>query len=213
MKPLQPIYRIAIGFLIALFIAAVLIIAIDRRSSGTTQQDVAIKHVIDSLTTAHNAETIAREDSIQAVAYSNLALLQAEKDKLATRATKAEKKLTELNKTVEELEIQYAEQCGELITGYRERNDTCMSIIKQKTVLLTVCNAENNQYQSIVNSQSTEIAALTKTVNTKNQTISTQKDYITGVTNRSDRSWLFRNWRWMWGNWREYVLQTNKPPN
>ena len=206
MKPLQPIYRFAIGFLVALFIAAALIIWIDKPSNSTTQQDVTVQHVIDSLTTAHNAELIAREDSIQAVAYSNLALLQAEKDKLATRAAKAEKKLTELNKTVEELEIQYAEQCGELINGYRERNDTCMSIIKQKTALLTVCNAENNQYQSIINSQSTEIVALNKTVKTKNETIATQRDYITGVTNRADRSLLFRNWKWLWGNWSDYVL-------
>lgn len=207
MKPLQAIYRLIIGGLIALFIAAVLIIAIDRRSSGTTKQDVTIKHVIDSLETIHNAETIAREDSIQALAYSNIALLQDEKEKAQRKAQQAEQKLKKQNRTIAELEAQYAEQCGELITSYRERHDTAMSIIAQKKYELVICNAENSKWQTIATSKESEISALTKTINTKNQTISTQKDYITGVTNRSDRSWLFRNWRWMWGNWREYVLQ------
>lgn len=207
MKPLPTIYRFVIGFLLALFIAAVLIIAIDRRSSDTTQQDVAIKHVIDSIETAHNAETIAREDSIQRQAYNNIALLQTEKDKAERKAYNSEQKLKEQSRTIADLEAQYADKCSELITSYRERHDTALSIIAQKKYELVICNAENNQYQNIVNSQETEIAALTKTVNTKNETIATQKDYITGVTNRSDRSWLFRNWRWMWGNWREYVLQ------
>lgn len=209
MKTLPFIYRLIIGIVFVLFVLAVLSIVIDKKSTATTPQDVAIQLVIDSLTTAHNAELMQREDSLQALAYSNLALLQAEKDKLQRKATQTEQKLKEQNRTIADLEAQYADQCGELITEYRERHDTAMSIITQKKYELLVCNAENNQYQNIVSSQKVEISNLTKTVNTKNQTISTQKDYITGVTNRSDRNFLFRNWRWMWGGWREYVLQKN----
>lgn len=209
MKTLPFIYRLVIGIVFVLFVVAVLSIAIDKKSTSTTPQDVAIQLVVDSLTTAHNAALIQREDSLQALAYSNIALLQAEKDNLQRKAQQSENKLKEQNRTIADLEAQYAEQCGELITSYRERNDTAMSIIAQKKYELLICASENNQYQDIVSSQKVEISNLTKIVKTKNQTITTQKDYITGVTNRSDRNFLFRNWRWMWGNWREYVLQKN----
>ena len=207
MKTLPFIYRLVIGIVFILFVLAVLSIVIDKKSTSTTPQDVAIQLVVDSLTTAHNASLMEREDSLQALAYSNLALLQSEKNKLQRKATQAEQKLKEQNRTIADLEALYADQCGELITEYRERHDTAMSIITQKKYELLVCSAENNQYQNIVSSQKVEISNLTKTVKTKNETITTQKDYITGVTNRSDRNFLFRNWRWMWGNWREYVLR------
>jgi uncharacterized protein YPO0396 len=203
---MQPINRFFIGLILIALIVFSLIIFIDRKSNSTTLQDVAIKHVIDSLTTAHNAELMAREDSLQALAYSNIALLQTEKDKAQANARTAEQKLKEQNRTIADLEAQYAEQCGELITEYRERHDTAMSIIKSKTIALSLCEAQRSECADIVKSAETKIAALTKTVNTKNETIATQRDYITGVTNRADRSFLFRNWKWLWGNWSDYVL-------
>jgi uncharacterized protein YPO0396 len=203
---MQPINRFFIGLILIALIVFSLIIFIDRKSNSTTLQDVAIKHVIDSLTTAHNAELMAREDSLQALAYSNIALLQTEKDKAQANARTAEQKLKEQNRTIADLEAQYAEQCGELITEYRERHDTAMSIIKSKTTALSLCEAQRSECADIVKSAETKIAALTKTVNTKNETIATQRDYITGVTNRADRSFLFRNWKWLWGNWSDYVL-------
>jgi chromosome segregation ATPase len=209
MKPLHAIHRLAIGMLMFLLVITALVVFITDESNyiAPTQQDVAIQQVIDSLTTAHNAELIVREDSIQAAAYSNIALLQAEKDKAQRKATQAEQKLNEQNRTIADLEAQYAEQCGELITGYRERHDTAMNIIAQKKYELVICNAENSKWQTIATSKETEIAALTKTVNTKNQTISIQKDRLTSITNRSDRNFLFRNWKWMFGRWREYMLE------
>jgi chromosome segregation ATPase len=203
---MQPINRFFIGLILIALIVFSLIIFIDRKSNSTTLQDVAIKHVIDSLTTAHNAELMAREDSLQALAYSNIALLQTEKDKAQANARTAEQKLKEQNRTIADLEAQYAEQCGELITTYRERHDTAMSVIKSKTTALSLCEAQRSECADIVKSAETKIAALTKTVNTKNETIATQRDYITGVTNRADRSFLFRNWKWLWGNWSDYVL-------
>ena len=210
---MQLIYRFAIGLLAALFVTAVLVIVIDSKSSSTTLQDVAISHVIDSLTTAHNAELMAREDNLQALAYSNIAILQTEKEKAQAKARTAELKLKEQNRTIADLEAQYAEQCGDLITEYRERHDTAMSVIKSKTIALSICEAQRSECANIVTSANAKITALTKTVKTKNETIATQKDYITGVTNRNDRSFLFRNWKWLTGQWREYVLQNNKPPN
>ena len=189
-------------------LALVVIIAFWRDGSkDVNREQVVIQQVIDSLTEKHNNELIAREDSIQKAAYSNIALLQAEKDKEAAKSKKLERKLSDLNKTVSELEAQYADQCGELIDTYRERHDTAMAIIKQKTVELKICNAEVNNYITIARSQDVEITKLQNTISEKNETIATQRDHLTSITNRSKRNFIFRNWKWITGQWREFVLE------
>lgn len=198
--------KIVGGFFLVL--VTVIVIAFWRDGSkDTSREQVVIQQVIDSLTEKHNNELIAREDSIQLQAYNNIALLQAEKDKEAAKSKKLERKLTDLNKSVAELEKEYAEQCGELIDTYRERHDTAMSIIKQKAVELKICNAEVNNYITISRSQDIEINTLKNTLTEKNKTISTQKDRLTTITNRSDRNFIFRNWKWVTGRWREFVLE------
>ena len=198
--------KIVGGFFAILFL--VVIIAFWRDGSkDVNREQVVIQQVIDSLTERHNAEIIAREDSIQKAAYSNIALLQAEKDKEAAKSKKLERKLSDLNKTVSELDAQYADQCGELIDTYRERHDTAMAIIKQKTVELKICNAEVNSYIAIARSQDVEITKLQNTITEKNKTITTQKDRLTTITNRMDRNFIYRNWMWITGRFRKRVLE------
>lgn len=189
-------------------LALVVIIAFWRDGSkNVNREQVVIQQVIDSLTEKHNNELIAREDSLQLQAYNNIALLQLERDKEAAKSKKLERKLSDLNKSVAELEKEYAEQCGELIDTYRERHDTAMAAIKQKAVELKICNAEVNNYITIARSQDVEITTLKSTITEKNKTISTQKDRLTTITNRSDRNFIFRNWKWVTGGWREFVLE------
>lgn len=198
--------KIVGGFFLVL--VTVIVIAFWRDGSkDVNREQVVIQQVIDSLTERHNNELIAREDSIQRIAYNNIALLQAEKDKEAAKSKKLERKLSDLNKSVVELEKEYADQCGELIDTYRERHDTAMGIITQKTVELKICNAEVNNYMTIARSQDIEITKLKSTLTEKNKTISTQKDRLTTITNRSNRNFIFRNWKWLKGEWREFVLE------
>ncbi|GEM_PF-6984813 len=209
MKPLHTIHRLAIGMLMFLLVITALVVFITNESNyiAPTQQDVAIQQVIDSLTTAHNAELIVREDSIQAAAYSNIALLQTERNKEAAKAKKLERKLTELNESAEKLEQEYADQCGELIDTYRERHDTVMHLLKVRTNELVLCHTNTQSWQDVSRSQDVEITVLKSTITEKTKTISIQKDRLTSITNRSDRNFLFRNWKWMFGRWREYVLE------
>lgn len=198
--------KIVGGFFAVILI--VVIIAFWRDGSkDVSREQVVIQQVIDSLTKRHNAEIIAREDSIQREAYSNIALLQAEKDKQKAIATKAEKKLKEQSNTIQELEAQYAEQCGELITEYREREQTALTIIESKNKALITCESTVSQQQNIITSAGIQIATLNKTIEQKNKTISTQKDRLTTITNRSKRNFIFRNWKWVTGRWREFVLE------
>jgi hypothetical protein len=204
----SPIYKIFAALVIALSLFAIVnIVGNCTPGNEPSEQDVAIQLAIDSIKEQHANELIAHEDSIQKIAYSNIALLQSEKDKEAAKTKKLERKLSDLNKSVAELEKEYAEQCGELITTYRERHDTAMSIIKQKSVELKICNNEVNTYTSIARSQDVEITALKSTVKEKNKTIGTQRDRLTSITNRSDRNFIFRNWKWVTGRWREFVLE------
>ena len=198
--------KIVGGFFGILLIIVVIAFWTEDRKE-TSEMDVAIQLAIDSVKEAHANDIIAHEDSVQKIAYSNLALLQSEKDKETAKTKKLERKLSDINKSVAELEKEYPEQCGELINTYRERHDTAMSIIKQKAVELKICNNEVSTYISIARSQDVEINTLKSTVKEKNKTISTQKDRLTTITNRSDRNFIFRNWKWVTGGWRKFVLE------
>jgi len=204
----SPIYKIFAGMVIGLLILMTFnLVGNCTPGNEPSEMDVAIQLAIDSVKEQHANELIAHEDSIQKIAYNSLALLQSEKDKEAAKTKKLERKLSDLNKSVAELEKEYAEQCGELITKYRERHDTTMSIIKQKAVELKICNNEVDTYISIARSQDVEITALKGTVKEKNKTIGTQRDRLASITNRSDRNFIFRNWKWATGGWRKFVLE------
>lgn len=207
MKPLPTIYRYVIGFLLALFIATVLIIAIDRRSSDTTLQDVATQHVADSINSRWTDVLRHKEDSVQRVLAQrdsvwNIAYID-KKDEANNYKKIAERTTAQYN----DLKIKYAEPCKEVIEACDKREQERLSQIQAQETALIISDNRLTDCKQNSASLNREIALADSLLKSKNKTISTQKDYITGVTNRSDRNWLFRNWRWMWGNWREYVLQ------
>ena len=185
----------------------IVVVAFWKQPEGTSREDVAIQLVIDSLKAQHAKQLTALEDSIQKAAYTNIALLEAEKNKYKAKASSAEKQLTLQNKTIAQLEQQYSAQCGELITEYRERHDTAMSIIRSKTIALQVCEATTAQWQTLAKSQDKKLQLAAGTIQEKDKTITTLKDRNTTITNRMDRNWLFRNWKWVRGEWREWVMK------
>jgi len=207
MKTIPVIYRFVIGLLVGLLLFATLIILLDKPKPGTSATTVAVQLAVDSVNDLYANATLQREDSIQRILYRNISMLQTERDTYKAKAKSAEHELANQQRTIAELEAEYAEQCGELITTYRERNDTCMSIIRTKTLELLTCDQQNLQFQTIARSQDVQIAELTKTVKTKNTTITTLKDRNTTIVNRMKRTWIKRNWLWMRGAWREYVLE------
>jgi hypothetical protein len=207
MKPLAPVYRFVIGFLLALFIAAVLVIAIDRKSNPTTLQDVAVQHVADSVNSRWTAKLRAHEDSIQRLLAQRDSVWNIAYTDKKEEANKYKKIADRTTAQYNDLKIKYAQPCAEVIEACDQRERERLSQIQAQETALIIADNRLTNCRANSASLNREIALADSLLKSKNQTITTQRDYITGVTNRSDRSWLFRNWRWTFGKWREYVLQ------
>lgn len=203
----SPVYKIFAGLMIALAIFATLNIVgncTPNNEVGTT--DVAIQQAIDSVKTAYSKQLQQHEDSIQQAAMQRDKLWQLA---LRTEQNKANKYYNANVKnatTIKELKAKYAEPCAEIITEYDKREDNYIRAIQAERVALTVCEKRVDEWKGISASKETQLTDLTKLITEKNKTIATQKDRITTITNRSKRNFVFRNWKWIRGGWREFVV-------
>ena len=206
MKPLQPIYRLIIGGLIALFISAVLIIWIDKPSNPTTPEQVTHQQTIDSVNRVWLERQRVYEDSLQQVLSVSSKTLRNAATKFANRANKLEGIAANQQAELEKLRQSAPEECKQIVDAYVKALDTCNSKAAAWHSAYSSEYLAHKQTLLKVNSLNRETEILDKANTSLKQTVATQRDYITGVTNRSERSLLFRNWKWLWGNWNDYVL-------
>jgi len=204
---MQPIYRFAIGFLVALLLIAALVILIDRKSNSTTLEDVAVQHVADSVNSRWTNILRAHEDSIQRVIAQRDSVWNIAYTDKKEEANKYKKIADRTTAQYNDLKIKYAQPCAEVIEACDKREQERLSQIQAQETALIIADNRLTDCRANSASLNREIALADSLLKSKNKTITTQRDYITGVTNRSDRSFLFRNWKWLWGNWNDYVLQ------
>jgi uncharacterized coiled-coil protein SlyX len=190
-----------------LVIVVILIVSFWRGGKETTQTDVSMQLLRDSLKTAYLSEKIAIEDSIQKQLKIRDEVWQLALDAEKSKTKKAKLTLSEQNKTIKELEDVYAEQCGELINEYRERNDTMFAIIRYQATTIEVSEVRVKDLQESLNSKDREVKNLNSVVETKEKTITKYRDRNTTIENRLKRNFIFRNWYWMGGKYRKYVSQ------
>lgn len=190
-----------------LVIVVILIVSFWRGGKETTQTDVSMQLLRDSLKTAYLSEKIAIEDSIQKQLKIRDEVWQLALDAEKSKTKKAKLTLSEQNKTIKELEDVYAEQCGELINEYRERNDTMFAIIRYQEATIEVSEVRVKDLQESLNSKDREVKNLNSVVETKEKTITKYIDRNTTIENRLKRNFIFRNWYWMGGKYRKYVSQ------
>lgn len=190
-----------------LVIIVVLIVSFWRGGKETTQADVSMQLLRDSLKTAYLSDKIAIEDSLQKQLELRDEVWQLALDAEKGKTKKAKLTLGEQNKTIKELEDVYAEQCGELINEYRERNDTMFAIIRYQESTIEVSEIRVKDLQEALNSKDREVKNLNGLVETKEKTITKYKDRNTTIENRLRRNFIFRNWYWMSGKYRKYVSQ------
>ena len=190
-----------------LVIIVVLIVSFWRGGKETTQTDISMQLLRDSLKTAYLSDKIAIEDSLQKQLELRDEVWQLALDAEKGKTKKAKLTLGEQSKTIKELEDVYAEQCGELINEYRERNDTMFAIIRYQESTIEVSEIRVKDLQEALNSKDREVKNLNGLVETKEKTITKYRDRNTTIENRLKRNFIFRNWYWMGGKYRKYVSQ------
>ena len=204
----SPVYKIFGVMALALALFAIFNIVGNCTPSGeVSKMDVSLQQAIDSVKSAYTQQLQQHEDSLQQAAI--------QRDELWQKALKA--KQAEANKyynaniknatTIKELKAKYAEPCAEIITEYDKREDNYMKALQAERVALTVCEKRVIEWQGISASKETQLTDLNKLIAEKNKTIDTQRDRITTITNRSKRNFVFRNWKWVTGRWREFVIE------
>lgn len=204
----NPVYKISGAMVMALVVFAIFnIVGNCTPKHQTSALDVAVQQAIDSVKSAYSRQLQQHEDSIQQAAI--------QRDELWQKALQA--KQAEANKyynaniknatTIKELKAKYAEPCAEIITEYDKREDNYIKALQAERVALTVCEKRVIEWQGISASKETQLTDLNNLITEKNKTIETQRDRITTITNRSRRNFVFRNWKWIRGEWREFVLE------
>ena len=192
-------------FLVLIIIVAVAFWRDDSKDVSKT--DVAVQLAIDSIKSNYKNKMVQREDSIQRAALHRDSLWKIAYEDARRKANKYEKENQKSARTIQELKAKYAEPCAEIITEYDKREDNYMKALQAERVALTVCEKRVIEWQGISASKETQLTDLNNLITEKNKTISTQKDRLTTITNRMDRNFIYRNWKWITGQWREFVLE------
>jgi len=203
----SPIYKIFAGMVIALIVFAIFNIAGTCTGKETSREEVIKAEVSDSLNTywtnvlRHQEDSMQRgyaiKDSAWAIAYDD------KKDEVLKYKNKAEKS----DSKYIDLKIKYAEPCKEVIAACDQREKERLAQIQAQETVLTISDNRLNNCKANSESLNRELALADISIKSKNQTITTLKDRNTTITNRMDRNFVFRNWKWVTGNWREFVLQ------
>ena len=203
----NPIYKIFAGMVIVLIVFAIFNVAGTCHGKETSREEAIAKLVADSINDLWAKKLRAQEDSLQrayqvrdsswSIAYNGK---KAEVDKYKKQSEKTTEKYNELK-------ITYAEPCKDVIAACDKRERERLSQIQAQETALII--SENRLTDCKQNSESLnrELALADVQIKSKNETISNQKDRITTITNRSKRNFIFRNWKWVTGEWREFVLQ------
>lgn len=203
----SPVYKIFGVMILALAVFAIFNIVGNCTPSGEVSKiDVAVQLAIDSVKSAYSHQLQQHEDSIQQAAIQRDELWQKALKAKQSEANKYYNANVKNTKTIQELKSKYAEPCAEIITEYDKREDNYMKALQAERVALTVCEKRVIEWQGISASKETQLTSVNNLITEKNKTIDTQRDRITTITNRSRRNFVFRNWKWIRGEWREFVL-------
>jgi len=204
----SPIYKIFAALVIALSLFAILnIVGNCTPGNEPSEMDVAVQLAVDSIKEQHKHEMEQREDSIQRAAIERDSLYQIALDAEQAKANKYYNANLKTENKLKALKEKYAEPCKEIITEYDKREDNYIKAIQAEKVALTVCENRVVEWKLISASKETQLTAANNLIKEKNKTIGTQRDRLTSITNRSDRNFIFRNWKWVTGRWREFVLE------
>ena len=203
----DPVYKIFAGMVIAFVLFAVFNVAGTCTGKEVSKTDVAVKLAIDSLNSLYKKQSEQREDSIQREALHRDSLWKIAYDDASRKANKYEKANQKSEKTIQELKVKYAEPCKEIINEYDKRENNYIEAIKAEKVALAVCEKRVVEWKGIAASKETQLTEANNLIKQKDGTITTLKDRNRTIENRMDRNFVFRNWKWVTGRWRKFVLE------
>lgn len=195
-----------VGGFFAILLIVVIIAFWTENHKETSKIDVAVQLAIDSVKSDISKQTQQREDSIQREALKRDSLWQIALQAKQAEANKYYNANVKNANTIKELKEKYAEPCREIITEYDKREDNYIKAIQAEKVALTVCENRVVEWKSISASKEAQLTAAHSLIKTKNETIATQRDRLTTITNRADRNWIHRNYLWATGQWHDYVF-------
>ena len=109
-------------------------------------------------------------------------------------------------KTIQELKAKYTDPCKEIIDEYDKREANYVEAIKAEKVALAVCEKRVVEWKGIAASKEIQLTEANNLIKQKDGTITTLKDRNRTIENRMNRNFVFRNWKWITGSWREFVL-------
>ena len=196
-----------VGGFFAILVIVVIIAFWRDDSKDVSKTDVAVQLAIDSIKSDYKNTLEQREDSIQRAALHRDSLWKIAYEDARRKANKYEKENQKSARTIQELKAKYAEPCKEIIAEYDNRENNYIQAIQAEKVALTVCEKRVVEWKGIAASKEAQLTAANTLIQEKNKTISTQRDRITTITNRMDRNFIYRNWKWITGQWREFVLE------
>jgi len=198
--------KIVGGFFLVLI--TVIVIAFWRDGSKDTSREQVITNLVsDSLNSRWTAKLRSVEDSLQRAYQVRDSAWNIAYNNKKTEADKYKKQADRTTEQYNELKEKYAEPCAEVIAACDQRETQRLAEIKAQQTALTIADNRLTDCKQNSESLNRELALADSLLYSKNKAITTLKDLNTTITNRMERNWLFRNWYWIGGRWREYVLQ------
>ena len=195
-----------VGVFFAILLIVVIIAFWTENRKETSKVDVAVQLAIDSVKSDTSKQIQQREDSIQREALHRDSLWKIAYDDANRKANKYEKENKKSEKTIQDLKAKYAEPCKEIINEYDKRENNYIEAIKAEKVALAVCEKRVVEWKGIAASKEIQLTEANNLIKQKDGTITTLKDRNRTIENRMNRNFVFRNWKWITGSWREFVL-------
>ena len=195
-----------VGVFFAILLIVVIIAFWTENRKETSKIDVAVQLAIDSIKSDYTNKQKQKEDSIQRAAMHRDSLWQIALQAKQAESNKYYNANVKSAKTIQELKAKYTDPCKEIIDEYDKREANYVEAIKAEKVALAVCEKRVVEWKGIAASKEIQLTEANNLIKQKDGTITTLKDRNRTIENRMNRNFVFRNWKWITGSWREFVL-------